>query len=125
MQTSSWSGVGFLTVDSTNTNSSWNMVRYPRTTHSAVCTCLSNAPNTDFKFRTFTVCLFCKVCMIRSTCFWLNSTRSTPAHLGQQAPGGMMPLQLFWGSGGHLTTFSSQYGTPSGPMDPDDEHGPV
>lgn len=68
MHASSWSLVGFRTVDSTSTSRSWNMVRWPRTTHSATSTCLSKARKTDFVFNAFTDGLF-SVCITRSTCF--------------------------------------------------------
>jgi len=71
MHASSWSLVGFRTVDSTSTSRSWYMVKWPRTTHSATSTCLSNARRTDLVFSAFTVGLF-SVCITRSTCFWLK-----------------------------------------------------
>lgn len=70
---SSWSVVGFLMVGSTSTRRSRYMVRYPRATHSATCTCLSSAPSTVFVLSAFTADgRFCSVCITRSTCFWLK-----------------------------------------------------
>lgn len=67
-QASSCSLDGFLTVDSTRTNMSWYIVRCPRTTHSATCTCLSKALSTDFMLSAFAAGFF-SVCITRSTCF--------------------------------------------------------
>lgn len=60
---------GCLTVDSTSTNMSWYIVRCPRTTHSATCTCLSKALSTDFMLRALATAGLFRTCITRSTCF--------------------------------------------------------
>lgn len=81
----------YFSVDCTTINMSCSTVRYPLSKHCASWICLSKAFKVDFKFKD-SVVPFWRAYKALSICFLEYNKRTDPPQIGQQAPGGVMPV---------------------------------